>query len=544
MTRVICILAALSPLTLACSDEADETKDGEAECDCGVDLGADGALAADGATGGDAQPSSEPSPRADGRYAGWTPETHEKGAPNYDQLFGDRVQRLDITIAPERWQAMQDDLTELIGPFGEESGGLGPEIPEPSFSACEQLTVGDPCAFEVYGVHLEGFCGEIPSVDRDLCIPSDLGTLSGLVDGFDLVGGEPAYVQVTLTYEGRQWHHVGMRFKGNASLRSSWQQGRRKLGFRLHFDKYEDDHPAVDNQRFYGFKKMTFAGNYQDPSYLRDKLASELFRAQGVPAAHVAFYEVYVDVGDGPGYWGLYSMIEDISDQFTEAWFEDDDGNMYKPDGFGADWTAFNEAAFKKKSNEDEGDWSDIEAAVAALHADRSDAGAWRAALDATFDLDGFLNWLAIRQAMENWDTYGSLAHNYYLYGDPKAGGRLVFIPWDHNDVLKESVQGDASFTFETTKNNWPLIRFLYDDPVWRVAYFAHLRAVLDGPYAEAPFYARVDELFALIAPSVAAETAPYTQLDGAHEVDSLKAHSALRRSAAEAALSAQPPGP
>jgi spore coat protein CotH len=236
-------------------------------------------------------------------------------------------------------------------------------------------------------------------------------------------------------------------------------------------------------------------------------------------------------------------MVEDVSDQFAEGWFGDDDGNLYKPDGPGADWTRFDAAGFVKKNHEDEADWSDVRAAIAALHADRSDAAAWRAGLEATFDADGFLRWLAANQAMENWDTYGAIPHNYYLYAH---GGRLVWIPWDHNEALRESRTGDPSFDFSRTGDRWPLIRFLVDDPEYRGRYRAALRAFLDGPYAEAPLFARMRTLHALVAPSVARERAPFTQLqqgglsafEGALERE-LFPHVRGRRALAEAALSA-----
>jgi spore coat protein CotH len=87
-----------------------------------------------------------------------------------------------------------------------------------------------------------------------------------------------------------------------------------KLSFRFNFDKYEDEHPDTKNQRFYGFKKMTFSNGFKDSSLIRDKVAADLFRAAGVPAARGTFVRVYLDHGDGPVYMGLYTMIEDPSD--------------------------------------------------------------------------------------------------------------------------------------------------------------------------------------------------------------------------------------
>ena len=54
----------------------------------------------------------------------WTAETHGYGAtPNYDIVFNqNEVQRLDLVITPEYWQAMEDDMESIYGGL---SGGPG-----------------------------------------------------------------------------------------------------------------------------------------------------------------------------------------------------------------------------------------------------------------------------------------------------------------------------------------------------------------------------------------------------------------------------------
>jgi spore coat protein H len=162
-----------------------------------------------------------------------------------------------------------------------------------------------------------------------------------------------------------------------------------------------------------------------------------------VPAARAAFYRVYVDTGKGPQYWGLYSMIEDPADgAMLDAQFGSHSGNLYKPEGAGADWTQFSKQGFDKKNHNAAGDYSDVEAAVAALNAARGDAVLWRNALEARFDVDHFLHWLAVNTLFDNWDVYGAIAHNYYLYADPRRGGKLVWIPWDHNEAFASARAG------------------------------------------------------------------------------------------------------
>jgi hypothetical protein len=249
-----------------------------------------------------------------------------------------------------------------------------------------------------------------------------------------MIGREPMFVQVKVEHDGRPWTAVGMRYKGNSSLMAARRTENGKVPFRLDFDQYEDEVPATRNQRFYGFQKLTFSSNYTDDSQIKEVLASEVLRDRGVPAARTAFYRVFVDTGSGSEYWGLYTMVEDPADgAMLDAQFGSREGNLYKPDGPGADFTRFEAETFEKKTNTRVADYSDVTRAIDALNAREPDAAAWRAGLEASFDVDHFLRWLAVNTVIQNWDAYGRMPHNYYLYGDPAVQGRLRWIPWDHN---------------------------------------------------------------------------------------------------------------
>ena len=106
---------------------------------------------------------------------------------------------------------------------------------------------------------------------------------------------------------------------------------------------------------------------------------------------------------------------------------------------------SFSEAAFVKKTNEDEADWSDIRSLFAALHdgTRTTDGATWRTNLEAVFDVDTFLKYLATNTVIQNWDTYGRMTQNYYLYNDPDTG-QLTWIPWDNNEALQEGKMGGS----------------------------------------------------------------------------------------------------
>jgi len=504
------------------------------------------------------------------RPAGWSEATHASSvAPDYGLLFdADVVHRVEISIAASDYAAMQANLDGLLGdsPFGGGRPGQGANGGMP-----RGFGGGFPGAPDAGAPDMFGGPGDfIPPGAGDGMLPpfgadgpdggAGFAPPSGAIN---LLAEDPMYVQVEVRHDGHVWTRVGMRYKGNSSLAASG--GRGKLPFRLDFDEFEDQFPEVDDQRMYGFDELTFASNWNDDSQLRECFATELLRDRGVPAARCAFYAVSVDVGNGLEYWGLYSMLEDPSDAMIDSQLGGGDGNLYKPDGPGADWTRFDREGFVKKTNESAEDWSDVERAVAALHADRSDAAAWRRNLEATFDVDRFLGWLAVNTSMVNWDTYGSLAHNYYLYGAPALGGKLQWVPWDHNLSMQAGgsraggpggpggatdQSARAELFHQSVGSNWPLISVLLSDASYVEAYRAKLQLAIGGLFEEEAARARLGELHALIAPYVTgsnAESATHTTIGSAAAFDEsvdgvngLAAHFATRRARVREALAGQ----
>jgi spore coat protein H len=463
--------------------------------------------------------------RAATRPAGWDQASHdERARPDYARLFStDVVHEIRIVIPRDRYDAMQADLQTLAPAFPGRPGGPGGGT-------------GAPFPRGADGPSLAGAVGR--------------GGGRGGRGMPGLTVRDPIYVPVTVHFNQRTWTHVAMRYKGNSSLMSAVGTGTSKIPFRLDFDRYENDHPEIRNQRFYGFGELTFASNTGDDSQVREAFATEVLRDRGVPAARAAFYRVMVDTGAGPEYWGLYTMIEDPSDgAMLDSQFGNSAGNLYKPDGPGATWAAFDRESFPKKSNEDAADFGDIEGAIRALHASRTDARAWRTGLESRFDADLFLRWLAVNTAIQNWDAYGAMPHNYYLYADPAQNNRLRWIPWDHNFSLgaRPVVPGGRGFMrgapppagvagppgdggpgpfpppgrggfpamfgaggtdvlHAQVGSEWPLIQKLLSDDVYAARYRGHLQNALGGLFAPPAAARRLRQLHALVTPAVLAE--------------------------------------
>ena len=455
----------------------------------------------------------------DGRPVGWAEETHSNDvAADYAVVFPEgKVNRLDITITPEDWQAMQDDMSALYGEPGRIDAGM---LPPPG--AAEGAPEVPPRPAEAAPGQPGGGAGQV------LPPGGSLGTVEN-----------PIWVPCTVEFEGNTWWYVGIRFKGQSSLSSTWSSSIGKLPLRFDFDEFEDEHPEIDNQRFFGFKKLSLASNFKDSSLLREKVGHDIFRDAGIPAPRTAFYRVYIDNGEGSTYFGLYTMTEIPDDPMLVTHFGNDDGNLYKPT---STWVWFNEEDFDKETNQGDEDWSDVEAAITALHADRSDAAVWRAGLEAVLDVDAFLHWLAVNTVIQNWDTYGVMAQNYYLYADSEDGGRLRWIPWDNNESLKSgdgTQRSPLSLQLAEVGDDWPLIRYLADDPTYWADYVSYMGETVEGAFAVEATQQRYRAAHDLIAPYVTGaegEQPGYTLLanpqDFYDELDYLLDHVVQRREA------------
>ena len=233
-------------------------------------------------------------------------------------------------------------------------------------------------------------------------------------------------------------------------------------------------------------------------------------------------------------------MVEVVDDTVVDRVFGDDSGNIYEGDGTAASLAdgTFEQISdsFQKENNEDEADWSDIEELYTVLHATNrtTDAAAWRSNLEAVFAVDSFLEWLAISTIIQHWDAYGSMSHNYYLYHDLDTD-QLTWISWDHNLILGANPggpngnnnnapasgpaggggPGSRSTTFDKVdvNNNWPLIRFLLDDPVYMEQYMGYLASASELFDAEA--LAGQYQVWAeLLAPYVEDQTAFTTAVE------------------------------
>ena len=344
----------------------------------------------------------------------------------------------------------------------------------------------------------------------------------------DILGGEECLAEPfadifswfpsTVTVDGIASGEAGVRKKGFFGSLSS-----DKPSLKLRFDKY------VDGQLLGGvIDRMTLNNSKQDASMINTCMAYEVFGAAGLPAPRCNFASVTVNGAD----LGLYVHVEEIKRPFLARHFADADGNLYE--GTLSDFDPGWRGTFEKKTNEDTGDWSDIDAVVAALQ-DPTPAGV--AALEEIIDVDRFLSFWATEVLVGHWDGYAGNRNNYHFYREPD--GRFVFIPWGVDAVFETTdVPFDAFESPPAVNAHGALSHRIYRDTAGRAAYADRLRELLDTVWQEEQLLRSAEQMAAIVQ----AHALPEARAAAAEDTERVRGFIRTRREELLADLESGPP--
>ncbi|MCK6545828.1 CotH kinase family protein [Myxococcota bacterium] len=298
------------------------------------------------------------------------------------------------------------------------------------------------------------------------------------------------WVRADVTIDGVRVGDVALRRKSARLARA----GSAKTPYKLSFTKF------VKRRRFQGLQRVVLNTGAQDPSQLREKLSYDLFRAAGCPASRAAFAEVHLQIAGGPGERvGLYTVVEDVGEAFLESRFGDDGGTLLEVrtggDVFGV---GMSEEMLGHATKVQRG-----RGGVSRLHALVNALGVGPDAITRHLDVDLFLRCLAVNTALVNLDSYAGTGHNFYVYDDP-ARGKLVYIPWDHDQSFGMFVRGPAEAALDwdvwsPAIGSKRLIAVVLAHPPWRTRYAEHLHALATGPFTPFAMSARITRLAGVI---------------------------------------------
>lgn len=239
-------------------------------------------------------------------------------------------------------------------------------------------------------------------------------------DWADLVENplEENYYAVDVTINGETLSNVALRTKGNNTLTSVASSDSDRYSFKIDFDYFND------GENYYGLKKLNLNNNYGDASYMREYISYRIMGEMGIPVPATSYTHITINGEE----WGLYLAVEPIDEVFLERTFGDSTGDLYKPDGTGADLVYRGDdmseyPGLVLKTNEETSDGSAVLDLMQALESGEG--------LEDVLDVDEVLRYLAANVALANYDSYlGNTTHNYYLY---EQDGRFTIVPWDYN---------------------------------------------------------------------------------------------------------------
>lgn len=233
---------------------------------------------------------------------------------------------------------------------------------------------------------------------------------------------------------------IGFSMRGQFSMRESGD----KKPWKINTDAY------IADQEFHNLKQLIFTNNIGDSSMLQEKLSYDMMHFAGVPAGHICFVEIWIDIIDDaqpPAFWGVYSMIERVDRKFLSNRFGRDskDGNLYKAshaqrgpmdlayygDSIEDYPTQNGQYAYGKENNLEQPDYSDIVNLCYVIDGvEYATPEDFAIALEEIFNVDNYLRYMAVITLTMNWDSYPNTGNNFFLFNDPVTG-RFEWIPWD-----------------------------------------------------------------------------------------------------------------
>ena len=316
-------------------------------------------------------------------------------------------------------------------------------------------------------------------------------------------GIEFDYVPATLQIDGWTFRDVAVRYKGNGSYLRATRAGSDKISLKVDFNKY------VKGQKLAGLTTLNFQNNITDAGWMNEVLAYRLYRDAGALAPRTAYAQVYVTVeGQEKQFLGLYSISENVDENFADERFGTTKGAIFKPStqelfsDWGPDWTAYNQSYDPKTDLTDAQKQRVMALGRLVSHATDEE---FAARIGEYVDLDDFARYFAVLVWIANHDSLLQNGQNFYTYLHPETN-RMHFIAWDQ-DFSFGNVRnnGNLSIYYPWSGNNRFLSR-LYNVQAFRSKYLARMAEFSERLFLPERFAEQVSEIAAAIRPSVARE--------------------------------------
>lgn len=416
--------------------------------------------------------------------------------PIVAQFDDDKDGRLN---AAERARAVEFILANPVGrggrgPGGERGGNRPPASPGVKLIPAEVKSYPDAPLYE-------------PAVLRTFFLEFENPNWEAELVAFNNTDVE---VPAKVTVDGRDYSDVGIHFRGNSSFGVG---NGYKRSLNLTFDFVHEDQAVLS------YRTLNFLNANDDPTFLRTVLSLHIAR-QYLPAPKANLVRVVIN-GE---HWGIYASSQQFNKEFLKDHFETTKGTRWKvPQGGGDGIGAFRYVdenvssytnVFRIKSKEQPAAWAALIKLARTLKETPTEQ--LEAALEPLLDIDGYLRFLALDNAMANGDGFYSRGADYSLYLDPE--GRFHFLFYDANEMFSAGggrgggggrAGGGPTLSPLATQHDAskPIISRILAVPSLRSKYLGYVREIADKSFDWQALGPVVKQYRDLIADDVARDT-------------------------------------
>lgn len=218
--------------------------------------------------------------------------------------------------------------------------------------------------------------------------------------------------------------------------------GTAKIPLMLKFDEF------VSGQTYQGYTALAIRtyGISGDAAMLQEPVTNAMAQLAGIPASQTAY--AGVQLNDDPE--ELFVISELINETYIAEHFTNTNGVLYKAElgstlsYEGEDPSAYADS-FTQQTRVNDADLAPLIRFMKFL--DEADDEAFENQLPAYLDIDSFATYLALNTLLVNTDSIIGMNNNYYLYYDD-VSGQFTLLMWDANESLGKLTMGSAGATY------------------------------------------------------------------------------------------------
>jgi len=215
------------------------------------------------------------------------------------------------------------------------------------------------------------------------------------------------YIHGAFVCEDDSFPYVEIRHRGNVSRAVSKKSWKVKFSST---DLFEDR------------RKLNLASEFQDPSFMRNHYAYNLYCRVGIDAPFANFANLWLN----DEFYGVFLSLEQVDEAYLRHRHYSEDDIIYR-----CEWLAFYEAddySWLWEIENGTDDFDELEDMIKLVT--RTPDTEIEAVLDSAFDVESLLRYYAI--IVLTGDNDFSM-HNIYMHREDTDSGKWHLVPWDHN---------------------------------------------------------------------------------------------------------------